>query len=44
MLAFQNKIQTRERLKRTLFIMTKHKMQIFRVIPFFKLQNHLNNT
>ena len=32
----RNKIK---RLKRMLFIMIKHKMQIFRVSPLFKLQN-----
>ena len=34
--------QTRERFKRTLFIRTKHSVQIFRVIPFIKLQNESN--
>ena len=34
-----NKIQTQKRLKRTLFIRTKHNMQIFGVIPFIVLQN-----
>ena len=38
-LAFQNKIQSHERLERVLFIRTKHNMHIFRVTPFFKLQN-----
>ena len=33
------KMQTHERFRRTLFIRTKHSMQIFRVIPFIKLQN-----
>ena len=32
-------IQTHKRLKIMLFIRTKHNMQIFRVIPFIKLQN-----
>ena len=39
-LAMFIKLQTRKRLKRTLFIRTKHSMQILRVIPFFKLQNN----
>ena len=30
---------THERFKRMLFIRMKHNMQIFRVIPFIKLQN-----
>ena len=34
-----DEIQTHKRFKRTLFIRTKHNMQIFRVIPFIKLQN-----
>ena len=33
------KIQTHKRFKRTLFIRTKHNMQIFWVIPFIKRQN-----
>ena len=37
--ACRNNIQTHKRLKRTLFIRTKHNMQIFGVIPFIKLQN-----
>ena len=32
-------IQTHKRFKRTLFIRTKHSMQIFGLIPFIKLQN-----
>ena len=32
-------IQSHKRLKRKLFIMTQHKVGIFRVSPFFKLQN-----
>jgi len=32
-------IKTHKSFKRTLFIGTKHNMQIFRVIPFIKLQN-----
>ena len=32
------------RLKRTLFIMTKHNIRIFRVIPFFELQNSTRTT
>ena len=34
------KVQIRKRLKRTLFIRTKHDMRIFGVIPFIKLQNN----
>ena len=34
------KSKTHRRFKRTLFIRTKHKMQIFRVIPFIKLKNN----
>ena len=34
------KIQTHKRFRRTLFIRTKHNLQIFRVIPFIKLQNN----
>ena len=34
------KIQTQKRLKRMLFIRTKHNMQILGVIPFSMLQNH----
>ena len=33
------KLQTHKRFKRTLFIRTKHNMQISRVIPFIKLRN-----
>ena len=33
------KSKTHRRFKRMLFIRTKHKMLIFRVIPFIKLQN-----
>ena len=37
--------QTHEMFKRTLFIRTKCNMQIFGVIPFFKLQKrHLNDS
>ena len=35
-----DEIQTHKWLKRTLFIMTKHNMQISGVIPFFKLQQN----
>ena len=41
---FKNRIQTHKRLKRTLFIRTKHNMQILGVIPFFKLQNNTYTT
>ena len=34
------KIQSHRRFKRTLFIRTKHHMQIFGVMPFIKLQNN----
>ena len=34
-----NKIQTHERFKRTLYIRTKHNLQIFGIIPFIKQQN-----
>ena len=34
------KVQIRKRLKRTLFIRTKHDMRIFGVIPFIGLQNY----
>ena len=34
-----SKIQTLKRFKRTLFIKTKHNLQIFRGILFVKLQN-----
>ena len=37
---FKIEIQTHKWLKRTLFIMTKHNMQISGVIPFFKLQQN----
>ena len=43
-LAFWNKIKTHKRFKRMLFIQTKHNMQIFRVIPFIKLQNDTETT
>ena len=33
-------MQTRKMFRRTLFIRTKHDMQIFGVIPFIKLQNN----
>ena len=32
-------IQTHKKFERTLFIRTKHNLQIFGVIPFNKLQN-----
>ena len=35
-------VQTHKRLNRTLFIMTKHNMRIFRASPFFKLQMQNN--
>ena len=35
----RSKLQTHKRFKRTLFIRTEHSLQIFRVIPFIKLQN-----
>ena len=35
----KKRIQTHKRFKRTLFIRTKHNMQMFQVIPFIKLQN-----
>ena len=38
------KIQTHKRLKRTLFIRTKHNMRMFGVIPFIKLQNDTSTT
>ena len=41
---FWNKTQTQKRLKRTLFIRTKHNIRIFQVIPFFKLQNNTLTT
>ena len=34
---YTGEIQTHKWLKRTLFIMTKHNLQISGVIPFFKL-------
>ena len=37
LLAFLGKMQTHERLKRTLFVRTKHNMRIFGVIPFMKI-------
>ena len=36
---YVNKTQTHKRFRRTLFIRTKHNIQIFGVIPFIKLQN-----
>ena len=35
-----NMFQTQERLKRVLFIRTKHSVRIFRVIPFIRPQNN----
>ena len=43
-LALDPKIQTHKRFQRTLFIRTKHSMQIFGVIPFVKLQNDTQTT
>ena len=40
LLAFWNKIQRHKRLKRTLFIRTRHSLPIFGVVPFIKLQNN----
>ena len=37
---FKNKNRTHKRLKRMLFIMMKHSMRMFRVSPFFRLQNN----
>ena len=37
-------MQTHKRLKTMLFILTKCNMQIFRVIPFLKLQNNTQTT
>ena len=36
----RDETQTHERLKTTLFIMTKHDLQIFGVSSLFKLQNN----
>ena len=40
----KNEIQTHKRLKGTLFIRTRQNQQMFRVIPFVKLQNDTQTT
>ena len=40
----RDEVRTRERFRRTLFIRTKHNMQMLGVIPFIKLQNNTQTT